>query len=65
MIRNHRLLESFEKKLMKKEKLDIRSNFRIVDALYHEAVELGAIPMKDPLEGIETDIKVAKVVNSV
>ena len=35
----------------------------IVEALYREACLLGALPLKDPLEGIEVDIRVAKVIN--
>ena len=45
--------------------MDRIRNFHIVDALYHEAVALGVIPLKNPLDGIEVDLKVAKVVNSV
>ena len=37
----------------------------IVDALYKEAVALGALPLKDPLEGIDIAIKIAWVVNNV
>ena len=33
--------------------------------MYKEAVALGVFPRKDPLEGIEIDIKIAKVVKSV
>lgn len=61
MKRDNEEFQKFEKELIRNEKLDIENNFRIIDAMYDEAVELGAIPMKDPLEGIETDIKVAKV----
>ena len=65
MIKNHKKLQEFEKKLLKKEKVDIMQNFRIVEALYKEAVALGIFPLKNPLEGLEIDIKIAKVVNSV
>ncbi len=58
-------LLKFELNLLRQEKVDDGRNFRIVDALYHEAVALGAIPLKDPLDGIEVDLKMAKVVNSV
>ncbi|MDN3514786.1 MAG: hypothetical protein NG747_10340 [Candidatus Brocadia sp.] len=57
--------EKFEKELLKKEKVDIMKNFQIVEALYHEAVMLGVIPLKDPLDGFEVDIKIAKIINSV
>lgn len=58
-------MRDFEKKLLKKEKINIKRNFMIVDALYKEAVTLGALPLKDPLEGIDIAIKIARVVNSV
>jgi transcriptional regulator with XRE-family HTH domain len=54
-----------ELNLLRKEKADYGRNFRIVDALYDEAVALGAFPLKNPLDGIEVDLKIAKVVNSV
>ena len=65
MIINCRKIRDFEKKLLKKEKINIKRNFLIVDALYKEAVTLGALPLKDPLEGIDIAIKIARVVNSV
>lgn len=57
--------QEFETEFLRKEKVDIERNFRIVVALYNEAVALGKFPMKKPLDGIETDIKIAKVLNSV
>jgi hypothetical protein len=33
--------------------------------MYKEAVTLGVLPLKDPLEGIEIKIKIAKAINSV
>ncbi len=65
MVINCRKMRDFEKKLLKKEKINIKRNFLIVDALYKEAVTLGALPLKDPLEGIDIAIKIARVVNSV
>jgi hypothetical protein len=65
MIKNGRILQRFERELIRKEKVDVMKNFQIVDAMYHEVVELGIIPLKNPLDGLETDIKVAKVVNNV
>lgn len=65
MIENYKQLQKFEKELIRKEKVNIKKNYRIIEALYREAVELGVIPLKDPLDGLKTDIKIAKVVNSV
>lgn len=57
--------EAFEKDLIRREKPDLKRNLKIVEALYQEAVELGVFPLKDPLEGLEVDIRIAKVINSV
>src|SRR5512139_454812 len=44
-------LQKFELDFSRKEKADIGRNFQIVEALYKEAVTLGIIPLKKPLEG--------------
>ncbi|MGQ9647343.1 MAG: hypothetical protein ACUVWO_12495 [Thermodesulfobacteriota bacterium] len=64
MIMNHEFLK-FESEFLKKERVDIEKNFSLVGALHHEAVTLGVLPPKNPLDGIEVDLKIAKVVNSV
>ena len=58
-------LEKFEKELLRKEKIDIKKKFQTMSALYKEAVTLGIFPLKDPLEGLDVKIKIARVVNSV
>ncbi|MGZ8896322.1 MAG: hypothetical protein ACXW3H_08960 [Candidatus Aminicenantales bacterium] len=65
MIKNSKKLQAFEADRIRAEKVDVERNLRILDALYEEAVMLGALPPKDPLEGIETKIRIAKAVNSV
>ncbi|MCX7919071.1 MAG: hypothetical protein N3A72_05575 [bacterium] len=65
MIKNTKMWEQFRRAEIRKEKVDIRRNFQIVNALYQEAKSLGILPVKDPLEGLEIKIKIAKVVNSV
>ncbi len=64
-VRKRRELEKFELAFLREEKVDLVRNFHIVEALYKEAVTLGIIPLKNPLDGIEVDLKIAKVVNSV
>jgi len=64
MIKNAEF-RKFEIEFIKKEKVDLEKNFRLVEALYQEAVTLGVLPPKNPLDGIEVDLKIAKVVNSV
>src|SRR5512139_542389 len=46
-------LLKFELNLLRKEKVDYGRNFRIVDALYNEAVALDTFPLRNPLDGIE------------
>jgi len=55
----------FEIEFLRSEKLDIKKKFKIVEALYREAVALGVFPLKDSLEGLEVDIWIAKGINSV
>jgi hypothetical protein len=57
--------QRFEIEILRNEKLDTRKKFKIVEALYKEAVALGVFPLKDSLEGLEVDIWIAKVINSV
>lgn len=65
VIKNYKTYRKFEDKLISKDKVDLRDNFFIVEEMYKEAVELGAFPVKNPLEDIEDDIKLAKILNSV
>lgn len=58
-------VQKFEMNFLRKAKTDPVRNFQIVEALYKEAVTLGIIPLKNPLDGIEVDLKIAKVVNRV
>jgi hypothetical protein len=64
MIKNIRVLEEFERKEIKKEKPDYLKSLKIFEALWNEGVNLGVLPLKDPLEDIETDIRIARILNS-
>jgi hypothetical protein len=65
MIKNPKKLREFEQNLIIEDKTSISQKLRLLDALFEEARALRIFPLKDPLEGLETDIKVAKVINSV
>ena len=65
MVKNQEKLQKFENELVRREKADALKNFRLIDAMYKEAVSLGIFPIKDALEGLEVDLKIAKVINSV
>ena len=64
MIRNNEL-QQFEMEFLRRGKLDVVRNFQIEEALYQEAVSLGIIPLKNPLDGVEVDIKIARTINRV
>ena len=64
MIRDDEFQE-FEIELLRIGKLDLKKKFKILEALYKEAVALGVFPLRDSLEGLDVDIRIAKVVNSV
>ena len=65
MITNAKKCEEFERALIRSRKANYWENLRIVEALYREAILLGIFPLKDPLEGLQVDIGMARVINSV
>jgi len=65
MIKNSPRLKAFEDDYTRRNKPDIRRNLKLLDKLYKEAKALSAFPLKEPLSGLDIDIKIAKVINSV
>lgn len=65
MITDAKKWAAFEEETIRANKPDFRRNILLVEAMYREAVALGALPPKDPLEGIEVDLRIARVVNGV
>jgi hypothetical protein len=63
--RDWHLLHQFELDLVKKQGPDLAENLRVLEAMYEEARHLGVFPLRDALEGIEIDFKIARVVNFV
>ena len=53
----------WEEALQRKTPVDVEQNFRLMDAMYEEARQLGLIPPSDPLEGLEAAILYAKAIN--
>jgi len=60
MVKNQKKLQKFENDLTRREKANVLKNFRLIDAMYKEAASLGIFPMKDALEGLEVDLKIAR-----
>jgi len=65
MIKNPELVRKFKDSLsIDTGILPYAAAFEIFESMWQEAVTLGVFPPKNPMEGIETDIRVAKVINS-
>jgi hypothetical protein len=62
MVKNPEILEQFENDLIRGKKADFEQNLKIVEALHEYALELGVFG-KHPLDGLEVDLRIAKVVN--
>ena len=65
MIKNPKTLEKFEKKNIKETNLTFKEKLNIYENLWTEALLMKVLPSKDPLEGIEIDIKIARILNSL
>ena len=63
MIKRNKMFEAFERSQRKKDRPDYFQNLKIFEALYREAMALQILPLKDPLEGIEVDIRLARILN--
>ncbi|HEV2355812.1 MAG TPA: hypothetical protein VGR89_16300 [Puia sp.] len=53
----------WEEELQRQTPVNVEQNFRVMDAMYQEARELGLIPLSNPLEGLEAVILYAKAIN--
>ena len=47
------------------EALDGGVGFGCSEGMWREGMALGVLPLKDPLEGIEVDIRIARMLNHV
>ncbi len=65
MIKDKKLWEKFEVEFTRNENLTIEQKFKILEAMLEEAKSFGVWPPKDPLEGIEVDIKLARAINAI
>lgn len=65
MIKNSELFKSFEDQFLRnKGKLSFKQAIGFFSDMWNEGLWLGVLPPKEPLDGIEVDIKIAKVLNS-
>jgi hypothetical protein len=65
MVKNPSVLKKLEDDLIRSEgRLPFNKSIDIFASMWDEAVRLGAIPSKDPMDGIEVDVRIAKAINS-
>jgi len=65
MIKNPGLFKEFENTfIMGDEKLTFDSSIKLFTYMWKEGLKLGVLPPREPLEGIEVDIRIAKTLNS-
>lgn len=65
MIKNPRYFHEWEKKLIAATAPDFEQNLRIFNMLLEEARMLGVLSLKDPLNGIDDTIRLARIINGL
>jgi len=63
VIKDRAYWEAWEARVILSQPADFHRNLALVESMYELARKVGAFPLGDPLEGIETKIRVARVVN--
>ena len=64
MLRDKRLMEDFEREFVSSQKLSFAQASRLFESMWQEAVRLGVLPPRDPMEGIEKAVRIAKALSS-
>jgi len=64
MIKNYEYLQCLETRLMRGETPDYQQAVRLFEAMWREGCALGVLPLKNPMEGIEVDIRLARILNA-
>ena len=62
-MRRTRLLDAFEDELIRRSPVDLQANRRLFEAMYRLALSRGVLPPRDPLDGIEVDIRLARALH--
>jgi len=63
LIRDQQYYRRFENAVIANERLSHGQAIAIFEAMWQEAVELGVLPGPDATAGLETDIRVAGILN--
>ena len=64
MIKDVQYYETWERQWKEKEgRLPYDKAIRMLEALWQEGLRLGVLPPSNPLDGIETEIRIARILN--
>ncbi len=63
MIKNSKILQQFEDRYLLIHPHDPNKAIALIDVLWEEGMALGVLPPKDPMEGIDVDIRILRIVN--
>jgi hypothetical protein len=63
MVKDKDLLNAFERDETRRTRPDYFKGLKVFESLYQEAKHLNVFPLKDPLEGMEGDFRLAKALN--
>jgi len=64
-VKDGQLPAAFDKAYLRTEKSDYFESLKLFEEMWMEGIQLGVLPLKDPLEGIEVDIRIAKILNHI
>jgi hypothetical protein len=64
MVRNPDLLRELEEKYIAASRLPYEKALAIIEALWTEGVSLAVLPPKDLMEGVEVDVRMARILNA-
>lgn len=65
MIKNSEYLKKFEDEQTANDDMTLEQKLKLLNSIYKFAVKLGTLPPDDLLEGLDNDIKVAKIINGI
>ena len=64
MVRDVNELRRFERNFSRTHRLPHRQVLALLDGLLAEGRALGVLPPKDPMSGIDVDVRVSRILNS-
>ncbi|HDZ77430.1 MAG TPA: hypothetical protein ENH41_05050 [Candidatus Omnitrophica bacterium] len=63
MVKDRKLLEKFNREDKRRNRYSYQQSLRIFEALWQEACSLGILPLKNIVEGVEADFRIARAIN--